>query len=283
MLWSKLKNMILAVLLLTNLFLLALVLSETVAGDEQEQEARETALAFLRQRGLTVSEEMVPKTFQLQGKEMTWDMSSEEDLVTSFLGTVEVESLGGDMIRYYNEHGELQFHGNGEFYGQFLAPTFPIGEETMEEHGTKQLELLGIQAVLLDMEEEHGRSSLRFVQVLDGVLLLDCEIVLVYENEILWEISRGKRLKGTFVPSGGETITVATALMQCYIGMTALGHSATEISLIQESYLVTMPVSSPVILTPAWRIVTESHEYFLNGVTGALEVKSGLFPPLTEG
>ncbi len=32
MLWSKLKNVILALLLFTNLFLLALVVSETVVG-----------------------------------------------------------------------------------------------------------------------------------------------------------------------------------------------------------------------------------------------------------
>ncbi len=274
MLWSKLKNVILAVLLLTNLFLIALVLSETVVGESQELEARATAIAFLAERGIWAEDGVFPRSFTLESQQMDWDRGSEGDLVADFFGAVDVEHLGGEVVRYYNEHGQFWFHGNGEFYGYLTDPVFTVEDMSLAEHGKGKLEALGLAVVFLGETEEFGRSYLHYVQVLEGVPLLGCEIVLGYENGILWEIYQGKRIVGEFEVREEETMTVATALMQFYQALLKMGGDCGEIFQIEESYLVTTAVSSTVQLTPVWWIRAEGGEYYLNVVTGQLEERT---------
>lgn len=269
MLWSKLKNVIIALLLLTNLFLLALVLSERVVGDNQELQARQTAITFLQERGILISESVVPREFELESQQMIWDRSGERGYGEALLGTVAEESLGGEIVRYYNGQGELRFHGNGEFYGNFVAEAFPCALENQGSYGAELLKTLGISVQLV--EEDLSSQIFIYVQELAGVPLLGCEVILRFEGDYLAEIVQGKRLAGTFQLREEDTLSVATALMQFYQGLQQWGEDCGEILEIRASYIVTTALSSPAYLTPAWNLVTEEGEYFLNGTTGVLE------------
>lgn len=264
MLWSKLKNVILAVLLLTNLFLLALVVSETVVGDSQELEARSTALLFLEERGLFLEESAVPKSFDLASIQVHWDRSGERGQAEALLGTVEEESLGGEIVRYFGAEGEIRFHGNGDFYGSFTDLIWEEGSQ--EEHGALVLEKLGLSALFLYEEE----GNLFFVQTLETERLVGCEIALIYEGDRLVEL-RGKRIVGQMLLREEENLTVASALMRFYFGLGEEGCSA--VFGIEPCYLVSTPLSSPAYLTASWRIETDVGIFYLNGVSGEVEYR----------
>ena len=63
--WTKLKNIILLILVLTNLFLLALVVSQSLQNSRQNSQTREHTILFLSERGVEVSEESIPQSIEL--------------------------------------------------------------------------------------------------------------------------------------------------------------------------------------------------------------------------
>ena len=60
--WTKLKNIILAILAVTNLSLLLLVGGQALQSGRQASQAREDAIRFLRSRGVEVEDRTIPQT-----------------------------------------------------------------------------------------------------------------------------------------------------------------------------------------------------------------------------
>lgn len=267
------KNLVIVLLLVTNFFLGALVLSQEVKIEGQEHEARELAVEFITQRGISVQEEIIPKDITLVPQEMRWNRQLEGEHAVSLLGIVNMESLGGDIVRYFNDSGELRFHGSGEFYARFHQPIFQgeLGEE--EQLGLEVLGLLALEGTLLQREDvaQYGSSTLAFVQTLEGVPLLGCEIFMSFQNGVLEEITHGKRLEGVYTSLVGKNISVATALVQCYHGLVELSEDCTTVVEIVPGYIVSTPLTASASLAPGWRVVTNEGEYYLNTLTGVLE------------
>lgn len=271
MVWAKMKNVVLALLLITNLFLGALVFSQEVKADAEEHRARALALAFLGDRGLLVDDSMIPYQIHLEPKALIWSREREPDFAQALLGDFYQESLGGDIVRYFSQKGELRFHGGGEFFGTFPQGSFyaPLGEEI--SHAQDFLKELDMNVTLLSKEEEGTFLTLTFRQELDGIPLLGCEITLQYQNGSLCDILQGKRLDGEFTQGQGSTITVATALVQCYNELSRLGDVCSAFLSVESSYMVSTPLTSSATLTPVWHILTDTGEYYLSTITGTLD------------
>ena len=128
--WTKLKNIILAILAATNLCLLLLVGGQAIQGGRMEAQARESAIQFLRNRGVEVDESIIPQRMELEPQAVERDMEGEERVAAALLqGSVTAESRGGEVYRYYNENGSVQFHSDGAFSAQLDPSAFPLGED----------------------------------------------------------------------------------------------------------------------------------------------------------
>lgn len=273
MIWSKLKNLILVLLLITNLFLVALVLSQEAKLDSQEQEARQLALNFLTQRGISIDYSIVPEEISLMPQELKWNRQTESQHATALLkskGTVLQESLGGDIVRYYNDAGEIRFHDNGEFYATFSPDLFIAPNDQLGKFALDLLERLGFQGQILKEEStSQGETLVTVEQMHNGIPLLGCEVMLRFSEQSLLEVVHGKRLEGDYTLVPEKNITVATALVQCYNQLQALGHSNQIITEIHPCYMVSTPLSSDPSLTPGWNVITNTGSFFLNTLDGS--------------
>ncbi len=268
--WPKLKNMILTLLLITNVFLFVLVLTQEMREEGQEQQARETAIAFLTDRGIWVDKEEVPTEITLIPQQITWNRLAEPQYGETLLGQVESEDLGGEIRRYFNANGELRFYSNGEFSGQFVSGFLPLEGKSEEAHGIKILQLLGVSAELRSVWEEEEDLFVLFQQMEEGIPLIGCEQLLVYRQDSLVEISQGRKVEGSYMPLLDPPITVATALLYFYTELQVLGDVCSEIVSIQDCYVLSTTLSAPALLTPAWYLVTDTGAYYLNTLTGEL-------------
>lgn len=267
----KLKNLILAVLLFTNLFLLVLVVSQETIEDQQSERAKILALEFLAERGIAISQDLIPPNYDtINPKKLSWDRSKEAQQAAAVLGSVEEESLGGEIIRYHNSQGELRFHGNGEFFGTFYQG-FSLDGESYETHGAKLLNSLGFTGKLLSEVTEGTTTVLTFLQEYESFSLWGCEAQLIYEDSELQSIAYGKRLAGSYQNSGEETLTLATVLVQFYHELHQLGDVCSEVVALESGYLVNTPLSGSAVLSPVWKLTTDTGQYYLNLVSGKLE------------
>lgn len=269
--WPKLKNMILVLLLITNFFLLAIIFSQEVQEDGQEQKTRQSALLFLADRGIAISEENVPTQSNLLPQQITWDRSQETGQATALLGKITSDSLGGDIISYHSPLGELRCYSNGEVAGHFPPASFPLEGEDPTTHGADILKKLGVDNLFLHQEEVEDGVLLYFVQTLEEIPLIDCTFILLYQQDSLVEIVQGRRLQGTMTPQLQPCLSVASSLMNFYTQLQVLGDVCSQVVDITPCYWVTASLATPGLLTPMWHITTDTGAYYLNTLTGELD------------
>ena len=75
--WSKLKNIILVILVLTNLCLLVSVLGQRLHSSALRSQARDNAVRFLQSRGVQLEESLVPQTVSLLPQLVERDLEGE--------------------------------------------------------------------------------------------------------------------------------------------------------------------------------------------------------------
>lgn len=59
--WPRIKTIVLAILLITNIGLLSFVVQREYQGRQMQQEARENAIQFLRNSGIEVDPSVIPE------------------------------------------------------------------------------------------------------------------------------------------------------------------------------------------------------------------------------
>ncbi len=265
--WSRIKNIILLMLVLTNIILLVLVALPQAQTELSGDQARLSALSILESRGITVDSQLIPMEITHQSQIVIPDRTQESILATELLGEVSMVDLGGEVYRYEGILGSIRFHAGGEFSAQFSDIAYPL--TTAEEVSEVVLDILDIDGVLSSITQEATVKTLNYRQLWDGVPLLDYDTTLLFDENHLYEITDAKRLAGTAISQDGS-ITVATALMQFAAGLQSLGDICRSITLITPAYSSTTDLSGTIQLTPLWCIETDTASYQLKLTTGEL-------------
>lgn len=270
---TKIKNIVIIILLLLNGFLLVLVGGRWAQDTQSHDAARDSAIQVIRDSGITVEDTAVPREISLSGLQATRDLSRENALAAKLLGSgMTVEARGGDVYRYESERGWLQFHSTGEFLAEFTPGVFVPGEEGTARHGARLLAALDFEALVL---EEMPRS-VTFRQTVNGAPVLGCQATLNYQDGSLVSITDGLRVPGQPHPGGEESsVSVATALMRLYNGLNDLGDIYNRIDGIEPAYTLSVNLSGPAQLTPVWHVKTDTGAYQLDTRTGQVSRVSG--------
>ncbi|NBI66040.1 hypothetical protein D1646_04280 [Pseudoflavonifractor sp. 60] len=265
--WSKLKNIILAILAVTNLCLLVLVAGQALRSGRMREQARENAILFLRNRGVEVDESMIPQKMNLPPLTVERDLEGEERTASALLGgAVTAESRGGEVYRYYNQSGAVQFHSDGTFSAQLDPSAFPLGAD----RAAGCLELMGKVGFTGTILEEKG-DDLVFRQTWQDWPLFTQQVVLVCRQGSLSAITAGRLLVGRPQEDAGrQTISVATALIDFLNGVSTLGDVCNRIDAIEPGYVTAVSLTGPTVLTPVWRMTTDTGAYQLDLVTGGV-------------
>ena len=265
--WSKMKNIILVILVITNLALLALVGGQAIQGRRLLSRAREDSIQFLRNRGVEVDEDIIPQSMELQPQTVERDLEGEAEAAAALLGSpVSAESRGGEVYRYFNANGSIQFHNDGTLSAQLEKGAFPVGGDRAAGCAALMARM-GFQGTVLD---EAG-DELTFCQTWKGIPLFTQQVTLVCQGENVSAISAGRQIVGSpQADTTRETITVATALINFFNGIGALGDVCNRIDAIEPGYAATASLSGPILLTPVWRVTTDTGAYQLDTVTGGV-------------
>ena len=271
--WSKIKTIILIILAGTNLLLLSFVMRQDMQARSAQRQARQEAVAFLEQNGVSVSENLIPQEMSLKPQQVERDREREPKLAQDLLGSQpEERSLGGEVYRYHNQKGYIQFHGDGAFQGEFVAGAFPLNGGDVRDYSLEILEKLDFQGEVLEVEgniEETGDATVLLRQLWEGIPLFDRQVTLVYRDGDLVSMTGGRRLTGT--PQADESrqcIEVPTALIRFYHGLTNMGDVCSRIDSIVPGYVGGNYSPGSSSLVPVWQIVTDTGSYLLDTVTG---------------
>ena len=241
--WSKLKNIILLLLVSVNAFLLILVGVQESRAARYEEDTRQAAVRVLEQSGITFGPERVPQ--------------GENDV----------------RHRYSSVQGTAEFSMNGTFSVRFQPGAWAKEHERSYEDASQScLERIDFQGTLISSEsgERPGQTVLTYYQNWEGTPLFSCQVTLLWQDDTLLRME-GQRLSGTITSSSEEeTLSAATVLVRFLAGVTEGGFVCSRIDEMNAGYLIVSGTTRPVELTPVWRITTDSGAYYVDAITGEL-------------
>ena len=123
--WGKAKNVLIAVLLLVNLFLYAVTAGMVRQRSYMDEEYVENAISLLQSRGVAVEHSVFPErriglsTLSVSTKEMLYPMAR------ALLEDPSLEpSVAGEGIWFRNEKGSVLLTGSSDFVITFSSSSF---------------------------------------------------------------------------------------------------------------------------------------------------------------
>ena len=266
--WSKIKNIILLILLGLNLFLLIMVASQELQARQFRQEAREEAVALLERNGIAVDASVLPEDTSLPTQVLEEDLSVAETLAHALLGEDAVQQSTGVRAVYSSSLGEMETFSTGRFAVDFTAQALPLHDRTAEEHAADLLQRAGIQAEYLDSSHAEGATRITYRQRWTDTPVFNAQITLAYQDGAL------RHMEGVLLPANGgvsqqeETITVATLLVRFLSQRNESGRMFSQIQALVPGYHLSG--TRPFTLTPAWYVVTDTGTYVLSALDGSL-------------
>jgi hypothetical protein len=264
---AKLKNLIILMLVLVNLFLLALVWTDRREAAAGRETAWDELSAVFQENGIVLSSE-VREAEALGGCSLRRDTAAEYKLVSRLLGTVSVKNQGGNIYYYIGEKGEATFRGTGEF--SILLNAGAV--ETGSDPARTAIDVLKKMGVRCDpdsalVEEDGGGASVTLTVTWQDAPVYNAQVTLTFSGDSLYLIS-GRRMLDTVASRSEAGLEPETLLMRFLDIVHEGGYICSEVKSLRCGYVVSVSVSGDADMVPVWRVETDAGPYFLNGLTG---------------
>lgn len=269
--WRKLKNLIILILLTVNGFLLVLVGIRWEESVRYERSALEQTVQVLERGGIQVDVEAVAAADGLAPMTVERDVEREARLAGVLLDEeVQGDNRGGGLYLYRGGLGEVSLRSGGGLSAEFLRNDH-WKTDRPEDHAAALLKKLGVEGALTEQENEGEDVVLRFTQSWNGTPVFSCEVEFVYRDGYLTTLRGALLMAADGTAEAGQALTLPTALMRFSEELGATGDVCSAIRSMEPGYRGTaQSLSGGARLTPVWLVVTDTANYYLDCVTGAL-------------
>ncbi|MGI5979116.1 MAG: hypothetical protein ACOX66_06405 [Oscillospiraceae bacterium] len=268
---AKVKNFIILLLVLVNLFLLAIVLTNVRQARLAAADRKQALIAVLSQNGIRLSEDVdlsqsIPPQFTLRR-----DAEREQALVSNLIGTAEMNDLGGNVYSYKSDVGEAKFRGTGEFTVLFSGSGIDSGKDaaaTVHE----LLKKLGLRASDEAVQTSGSEVTVTLCCAWDDHPVYNARMAFYFSSDRLRLIT-GTRLfdKQSASAALEDCPDSVTVLMNFLQSVRSTGDVCTEIRGLDIGYFLVSSVSGECSLRPVWCVRTDSRAYYIDAETGKSE------------
>ena len=263
---SKIKNILIAILLFVNLGLLGLIWNDHQQSRENTRQAMESLERVFANRGISMEQVDLPENSALMTYGMSRDLDREQKLVEQVLGTVTVEDQGGNIMYYYGEKGQASFRGTGDFEILFSDGAV-TGEEDPAATAKKMLRKMGIQAKIATSGQEKDSDTVTATAIYGDSPVMNSQIRFHFAGNELLKIE-GQRILDTVQTETDTKALDAATLMTRFLGVLDRSDSVcSEIRSVRNVWLY-LPDATGGRLQPVCEIQTNGKSFYLNVSTG---------------
>ncbi len=261
--WSKIKNIIILLLVVVNAFLLAQVGLREWRSRRDERETRERMIAILARNDVTYLPEEIPGALALAPRRVSLSPLGEAEAAI-LVGAVSGTQSQGSRTFYTGEDGTAAYASTGE-----LTVEFSPGGTLAESDILDRLSRLGVTLEETGRTGTAGSAAVTYVQLWNGGPVPGETALLTLRDQgpatLTLRLLRGEEES---LPAE-ETITAATALTRLLEELSrGEGYVCSQITRMYPGYLLSGSVTAT--LTPAWFIETDTWHFIVDGVTGAV-------------
>jgi regulatory protein YycI of two-component signal transduction system YycFG len=265
--YSKIKNIVIAILLALNMFFLALFLIGRSESGKLEQQAKEDILSIYSAGGISIEKSVIPADAKISYYKMSRDLDREKQIAETVLGAKDMSAIGGSVYQYVNILGEALFYPQGDF-----AITLTNGKAFSDTSNSALIKYLkemnfNVDSESIKVESFGGTKAVSFNFINDGILILNGKLTMIFEDSSLISIS-GKRPTSAPLFSDTSIMSVKTALVYFLYGIKNIDTSCSKVTEVSPAYFIYDSGSGSLVLLPVWRIETNSGNYYVNGLNG---------------
>lgn len=263
---SRLKNIIILILLLANLALAAVVASRQVDRQDGLKQVRQQLVTLFSSENVELDENLISSQTPPPSRTLIRDTQQEEDLAAFLLGdNLRRSDQGGGIYLYGSDRGGVQFLDNGSFDA---AGSLSEGSSAREACRAFCKEF-GYE----DLTFSSDGTSATAVQYCGGYPVVNCTVSFTIDADGLLTVT-GTHLPDAYSESAPEESPLsAAAALDAFLNVHQ--KSQTAVSKITDVYLcfeLQSTASSAMTLVPAWCIATDISglNYYVNCITGAV-------------
>lgn len=261
----RLKNIIILILVLLNGFLLFSLAQRRAAERDAHHRTAEQLAALFQEDGMTLDPGAVSRDQPPDGVTLARDTALEEQAAAFLLGEgLSSSDQGGGIFHYAGPAGEALFRSSGGFEA---AGTLAEGEK-IEDFCRGFCRTFSYEAPELRLDEEGG-GTFTALGIYGRLPVFNCAVTFTVEDDVLTAVS-GTLLPKTGTPVPGDRPLSAAGALVAFQRMrresAAVASAVTDARLCYELQTTGAAMS----LAPAWRVVTDTEDYFVNCLTGAV-------------
>lgn len=268
--WARIKNIIILLLVIVNVFLLALVGIRAWRTELGERETRERMMEILTNNGIAFLPEEVPGALELA----SWQVNTErpgETQAAVLVGEISEVEATATGTTYVGSRGTVTFSAGGGVEASFLPGGWNTDRDRVTADVTEMLGALEVAAArVTGRQEEDDAVTVTVTQFWEGAPVFGQTLTFFWQGgEFIYLSGHYLRGSGELTAAGGS-ITAPTALTRFLTALNDGGYVCSQITDMYAGYISSG--GEAVSLTPAWFIETDvwPRQFVVDGLTGAV-------------
>jgi len=268
---SRLKTLVIILLVLLNILFLTIIIRDTVVGTYIEKQAVENICELLRLRGISIKPEAVGAYIPLSEMKTTRDIEAEAMFAAIVLDETKMTDQGV-IYHYENEQrGIAKFFSAGDFEIR-LNPGVISSTNDRVKTVRELLRDMKLEISYIALSGEPERETVAATCAYKKASIFNCIIEFVFNGDNL-ELIRGRYITGIVETESSATLSTAgTALLGLYRAVKSGEISCTSVESIEAGYYYLVAGSfGEGSMVPTWFIVTDNGSYMLEEGTGNIK------------
>lgn len=267
---SRLKNIIILILLLVNAFLLASLASRKISQSTAQRHAAEQLTELFASAGVTLDPDVISTSSVPATLSLTRDTDEDREVAAFFLGDALIQSNDAGESQAYDSSfgtGSGIFRANGSFDLVISSPMQEDPEEVCQEFCRR----FDYETTSTSLED--GTGTITVMQEYNGYPVSDCTVTFYIEQNSLQTVSGSHLPKAHTEVEGSDPLSASAALTRFLEARRESGAVFSAVTDMYPCYDLQSTASAPMTLVPAWCIVTDTVNYYVNCTTGAVTHK----------
>ncbi len=264
---SKIKNLILLILVLAIVGLLPTVVPTQTARSSEEKQVHEKLSALYASYGIALDAASLPASQTLYSIELTQPDARAAAQALLGSGLHAQETSARTLADYFSDAGSFTLSRSGEVSVRLRESK---SARDLTRATRRYLRAMEFDCAALDepVRESAGVYQLRAEQSLLGVPVFESALIFTYRNSALSSV------EGTLYPAGEivrvseeACISCADALVALLSSRDSLGWVGSQIISCTQGYVHSETASSALRFVPVWKIETDAGAFHVSGIT----------------
>lgn len=267
---SKLKNLIIILLVFVNLFLLVLAVSGIAQKNSAEKKRISALQAVLDEQGITLSDVSDLDVTCPDVIELERSVNKEKKMLSALIGSCTAEDLGGNIYIFSSEDGQARMRSTGDFEIALDTDVIPTDGDLISASETA-LRKLGISydKDSLVIGQSNELDCVTATCKYNGFTVLNANITLYFSDSRLVLITGRRPPDVKDSSSDADSDLDAIAIILTFLENNhESGQVCSAILNVSTAYILDSATVGDCTLTPVWCIETDVGSFYFDGITG---------------